>query len=139
MKSLQEAHLEPGCGIVGDRYHARDGTFSKQLRGKPDVEVTLIESEEIARFNSAEQVQREAGEFRRNIVTSGIRLNDLVGRRFAVGTAELEGIRLCEPCAHLAKLVSSDIVERMAHRAGLRARIVSGAAIRPGDAIGAIG
>ena len=135
LSAVDEAILEAGRGLVGDRYYLGSGTFSESLKGKPDAEITLIEYEEIARFNQAERTNRSAGAFRRNIVTKGVRLNDLVGRRFRVGAAELEGIRLCEPCGHLAKLVSPRVVKRMVHRAGLRARIVSGATIRPGDAV----
>ncbi len=76
-----------------------------------------------------------AGSFRRNIVTSGIRLNDLVGRRFKVGAALLEGMRLCEPCAHLGKLIGPAVVKGMVHKAGLRARIIHGSLIRVGDDI----
>jgi MOSC domain-containing protein YiiM len=68
-------------------------------------------------------------------VTQGIRLNDLVGKRFSVGGAVLEGKRLCEPCSHLAKLTTQSIVSKMAHRAGLRAQIISGGAIAVGDSI----
>src|SRR5262245_10670097 len=91
LQSVSEAHLEAGRGLAGDRYYTGAGTFSGTLHGKPDVEVTLIEIEEIRRFNEAQQTASAPGEFRRNIVTSGVRLNDLVGRRFRVGGAELEG------------------------------------------------
>ena len=130
-----EAVLEAGRGIVGDRYYAGTGTFSKKLEDRHDWEVTLIEIEEIERFNDSDGVPREPGEFRRNIVTRGVRLNDLVGRRFVVGRATLDGIRLCEPCAHLAKFVGSAVVAGMAHRAGLRARIVVGGVLRTGDEV----
>lgn len=135
LSAVDEAVLEAGRGLVGDRYYLGFGTFSGSLKGKPDAEITLIEYEEIARFNQTERTNRSPGAFRRNIVTKGVRLNDLVGRRFRVGAAELEGIRLCEPCGHLAKLVSPRVVKRMVHRAGLRARIVSGATIKPGDVV----
>lgn len=135
LHAVSEASLEAGKGLVGDRYYTGLGTFSAKLKGSPDSEITLIESEEIDRFNQTEDTSTAPGEFRRNIVTSGVRLNDLVGRRFMVGAAELEGIRLCEPCAHLAKLVRPSVLTGMVHRAGLRARIVRGAIIRPGDRI----
>lgn len=127
--------LEAGRGIVGDRYHAGIGTFSEKHKGKPDTEVTLIEIEEIERFNGLQGVGRAAGDFRRNIVTRDVRLNDLVGRQFFVGTALLEGIRLCEPCSHLAQLLSPAVLPDMVHRAGLRARIVVGAVVHSGDPI----
>ena len=76
MNPIAEATLEPGRGIVGDRYHAGVGTFSKKLKGRPDAEITLIESEEINRFNDAQSLAVKPGDFRRNVVTSGIRLND---------------------------------------------------------------
>lgn len=129
------AQLESGKGVVGDRYFKRQGTFSEKLKDRADWEVTLIESEEIDRFNLAIGEALLPGAFRRNLVTSGVRLNDLVGRRFCVGSALLEGMRLCEPCAHLAKLLHPSAVAHLTHRAGLRARIVHGATVRAGDAI----
>ncbi len=135
LRAVAEAHLEAGRGLVGDRYYTGAGTFSGTLHGKPDVEVTLIEVEEIRRFNEAQPIPSAPWEFRRNIVTNGVRLNDLVGRRFSVGGAVLEGIRLCEPCSHLSKLMNPAVLQGMVHRAGLRARVVSGAVIRPGDEI----
>ena len=65
----------------------------------------------------------------------GVRLENLVGVRFQVGGVILEGIRLCEPCAHLSRLVEPRLLPGLRHRAGLRARIVSGGPVRLGDAI----
>jgi MOSC domain-containing protein YiiM len=132
---VHEAQLEAGRGIVGDRYYAQCGTFSEKLKGKPDAELTLIESEEIQRYNALLAKPLAMSEFRRNIVTQDVRLNDLVGRRFRIGQVKLEGIRLCEPCAHLATFAGNEVVERMAHRAGLRARIVTSGVIRPSDVV----
>jgi MOSC domain-containing protein YiiM len=129
------AVLQTGRGVVGDRYHARAGTFSEKLKTSQDWEVTLIEHEEIERFCAARMAPIESGVFRRNLVTIGVRLNDLVGKQFQVGEALLEGVRLCEPCAHLAGWLGPEVVEGMAHRAGLRARIVTGGAVRPGDEV----
>ena len=133
LQSVPEAHLESRKGLVGDRYYRRSGTFSEKLKDGADWEVTLIESEEIQRFNDSQGLSLPQGSFRRNIITSGVRLNDLVGHRFRVGSAVLEGVRLCEPCAHLGKQIGLAVVKGMAHRAGLRARIVTGSIIRPGD------
>ena len=135
MQPVTEATLESGKGLVGDRYYRRDGTFSEKHKDSEDWEITLIESEEIQRFNESQGLSLPQASFRRNIITSGIGLNELVGRRFQVGLAVLEGIRLCEPCSHLAKLVHPDVVKGMVHRAGLRARIIKGAIVRPGDNI----
>ena len=133
--ATNEAELEQGRGIVGDRYHAGTGTFWKKLQKTRDFEVTLIEAEEIERFNAQTTAPFDRGAFRRNVVTRGIRLNDLVGRRFNVGSTLLEGIRLCEPCSYLAKKLGPEVLERLVHRAGLRARIVEGGPIRVGDSV----
>lgn len=133
---IETAALEAGKGLVGDRYFRRVGTFSEKLKENNDWEVTLIESEEIECYNAAHDDTLSAGAFRRNIITTDVRLNELTGHRFYVGKAMLEGLRLCEPCAYLGSLLGPDVVKAMAHKAGLRARIITGASIRPGDAIG---
>ena len=135
MKPLSQAILEAGRGLVGDRYYSGAGTFSEKLKDKPDSQLTLIESEEVARFASAAALSIGAGDLRRNIVTRGVRLNDLVGKRFRVGGAVLEGIRLCEPCSYLAGRVVPQVLPGLVHRAGLRAQIIQGAVVRPGDPI----
>lgn len=135
LHSVPDAVLETGRGIVGDRYHLQTGTFSEKLKDKGDWQATLIELEEIQRFNASFHANLGAGQFRRNIVTTGVRLNELVGARFHVGEAVLEGIRLCEPCAYLGQLLGPDVIRGMAHRAGLRVRILAGATVKPGDSI----
>lgn len=132
---IDAASLERGKGLIGDRYSRGKGTFSKKLRASQDWEVTLIEGEEIERFNMASNTAFAPAVFRRNLVTSGVRLNALVGKRFTVGPAVLEGIRLCEPCAYLAKFIGAASLKTMAHRAGLRARVVTSGVVRPGDVI----
>jgi MOSC domain-containing protein YiiM len=133
LQPVTAASLESGKGLVGDRYYAHGGSFSEKLKDSDDWEITLIESEEIQRFNESQGLSLSPASFRRNIVTSGIRLNELVGRRFRVGSAVLEGIRLCEPCAHLGKLIGPAVVKGMVHRAGLRARIITGSIVRVGE------
>lgn len=139
MEPIGEAILESGRGIAGDRYARRTGTFSKPAAIAPDQEITLIESEQIDAFNRKLGLTLGYGGPRRNIVTREIDLNALVGRRFTVGEATLEGIRLCEPCRHLAKLVMPEVLPGLVHRAGLRARIVSGGTVATDDPIAAIG
>jgi MOSC domain-containing protein YiiM len=129
------AVLEAGRGLAGDRYHAGAGTFSARLAGKPDAELTLIEAEAIERFNQSEGLTLKTADFRRNIVTRGVALNELVGVEFRVGGALLRGLRLCEPCAHLARVANQKVLPGMVHAAGLRAQILVGATIHPGDPV----
>jgi len=135
MEPVTVAELEQGRGILGDRYSAQLGTYSVENEIRSDQEVTLIESEEIDNFNLSSGLTLDYGAPRRNIVTKGVRLNELVGHRFRVGTVLLEGVRLCEPCAHLASLVSHRVLPGLVHRGGLRAKILSAGKIALADVV----
>ena len=130
--SVSEAHAVPGRGLEGDRYFNGTGSFWKPL---PDYELTLIEIEAIEDFKLSFSVELEPGDGRRNIVTRGVSLNDLVGHEFQVGEVTLRGLRLCEPCSHLARLSHRAVVRGLRHRGGLRAQILTDGKIRVGDAV----
>lgn len=132
LSSVDEVLAEAGRGLEGDRYWSGQGTFWKP---KPDHEVTLIETESLEALAAEAGVRLEARDARRNLATRGVRLNDLVGRRFRVGEVTLMGIRLCEPCAHLEQLTGRTLRPALQGRGGLRAGIVTGGMIRVGDPI----
>lgn len=133
MQALDCAELVAGRGIPGDRYYEEVGTFSEKLAGLPDKELTLIEAEQIDAFNQQQPVALTYAQFRRNLVTRGINLNALEGREFTIGGVRLRGVRLCEPCAHLADLLVPDVVRLLVHKTGLRARILDSGTISVGD------
>jgi MOSC domain-containing protein YiiM len=122
-----------GVGLEGDRYATRAGTWSANLG--VDRDITLVEAEVIEDLAATDGIVLAPGQTRRNVSTRGIRLNDLVGRRFRVGGAVCEGTRLCEPCQYLTDLVGEPILRPLVHRAGLRARIVEGGEIAVGAEI----
>ncbi len=131
---VNSVRAEPGRGLEGDRYYARVGTYSE--KGGPGREVTLIASEVIEVLEAEFGVKLAPGESRRNITTLGIDLNDYVDRELRVGEVVLRGVRLCEPCDHLQKLVGqANTTRSLLHRGGLRCDIVSGGTIRVGDQI----
>ena len=127
MALVDQAMAHAGQGLEGDRYVEGKGTFSNPYSRGHDL--TLIEAEVVDDLDVAPEVAR------RNIVTRGIDLSALVGRRFRVGEAECEGQRLCEPCAHLQRLTEPRLLRDLVHRGGLRADIVSGGVIRVGDPV----
>lgn len=135
MQPIKKANLVSGKGIEGDRYFNGRGTFSEKLKGNPAAEVTLIEKEEIDKFNLENNQSHGYDDFRRNVVTEGIRLNDLVGKTFSIGKVTLKGIRLCEPCTHLADTVNQLVLPHLVGRGGLRAQIISSDTIEVGDTI----
>jgi MOSC domain-containing protein YiiM len=133
MQAVTEVRAVAGRGLEGDRYFERTGTYSDTPGS--GREVTLIESEAVASAGRDDGLDLAPGDARRNIVTAGVPLNHLVGREFLVGEVRLRGMRLCEPCAHLARLTRRPVVKSLTHRGGLRAEIVAGGTIREGDPI----
>jgi hypothetical protein len=128
--SVEDVAAVAGRGLEGDRYGFGRGTFSGPGRG---YQLTLVEAEVL------DEIDLPWAEARRNVVTRGISLNGLVGRRFRVGSAECIGRRLCEPCAHLEKLARPGLLRPLVHRGGLRADIVSDGRIRVGDRLVPVG
>ena len=133
MRAVPRIRAIEGVGLEGDRYALRVGTYSPNT--KVDRDITLIESEEIQSLFERTGIELAAGESRRNLTTSGVRLNDLVGRRFRIGPVVVDGTRLCEPCQYLTDLLGKAVLPELVHRAGLRVRIVSGGEIAVGDEV----
>ena len=115
-------------GIIGDRHFKEFNDPYNQL--------SLIESENIDYYNIKYSLNIPYINFRRNVVTKGIQLNDLVGKKILVGNVELEGIDLCRPCRHLTEVLGQDnIIKEFLRRGGLRCQILSSSSIKIGDQI----
>jgi MOSC domain-containing protein YiiM len=130
---IERIHLVPGKGIEGDRYFYLPGLTDPHR--KPGLELTLIEIEAIEAICKEDGIKITPDQTRRNIVTRGVSLNELVGKVFSIGDIQLRGIRLCEPCNYLANRTDPRIVQSMAHRGGLRAEIITDGIIHLNDAI----
>jgi MOSC domain-containing protein YiiM len=120
-----------GVGLEGDRYALGRDHYSPDLRVSRDL--TLIEAEVIEDLARDDGIELAPGETRRNLTTRGVRLNDLVGRRFWVGNVLCEGTRLCQPCRYLTELTGKPLLHALVHRGGLRADIIRGGRICRGD------
>lgn len=130
---IEQAHVVPGMGIEGDRYFTRHRTTNPA--SKLGQEITLIEMEAIEAICHEDGVIITPGQTRRNIITRGISLNDLVDRSFRIGAIQLRGIRLCEPCNYLASRTDPRILHSLVHRGGLRAEIITEGIIHINDII----
>ena len=109
-----------GKGLEGDRHFHPEGAQAGQA-------LTLVEAEVV------EDVGLPPGATRRQVTVRGVRLSELVGRRFRLGEVECYGVELCEPCAHLQAMTRPGIIKELAHRAGINADIVTDGVIRVGD------
>ena len=115
-------------GIVGDRYFK---DFSD-----PMSQLTLIESENIDDYNRRYNLNIDYLDFRRNIITKDIKLNNYVNKKILIGKVEVEVIDLCRPCRFLQeKLNKNNIIKEFLRKGGLRCRILSSGTIKVGDLI----
>jgi len=128
--SMPMVELERGKGIRGDRYFGRSQA--------PGQSISFIEQEEIENYNRKHGQAISLSATRRNVITRGIRLNDLVGREFSVGGVRFLGVELCEPCETLGSRLENDsirkkdVVKAFLHRAGIRAEILNDGHIEVG-------
>jgi MOSC domain-containing protein YiiM len=135
MRVVDQARASAGRGLEGDRYAARAGTFTPANDTVRGYDLTLIEAEVLDDLSLPDGAELGYAQARRNVVTRGIDLNALVGRRFRVGDVECLGQRLCEPCSHLEHLTTKGVLRALIHRGGLRADVLSDGQITTGALI----
>lgn len=133
METVPEARAFAGRGLERDRYSLGIGYYSN-TPGPGGRELTLIETETLEALPGI-GVKLSAAGTRRNIATTGVPLNHLVGREFWIGAVRLRGTRLCEPCRYLEGLTQPGAMLALLHRGGLRAQIINDGVIRVGDTI----
>lgn len=133
MHELETAELVAGIGITGDRYSRARGHYSHLPH--PDRQLTLIDQDVIHAVAAAIHAPVDGRELRRNIVTSQVALNDLVGQIFKVGPALVYGGRLNVPCRYLERLIDKPVFEPLIGRSGLNCQILRGATVHRGDTI----
>jgi MOSC domain-containing protein YiiM len=122
-----------GVGVEGDRYANGCGYWS--FDAKFVDEITFVEIEAIEDVRAALGLPFAARQSRRNVVTRGIALEAMIGKHFAIGDAIFTGLRPCDPCAYLDRLLGIPVRAKLTGRGGLRASIVRSGTIRLGAAI----
>ena len=128
IKEVSSFDVIANKGVIGDR-HFKD-------YNDPYCQLSLIESENIDFYNTKYGLNISYIDFRRNIVTKGVKLNNLVGKKFYIGNVEVEGIDLCRPCRHLNESLNQEnIIKEFLRKGGLRCRILSSASIYINDLI----
>jgi len=135
LKEVAKVTAEAGRGLVGDRYHLGCGSFNAAQFDQRVREVTLIDIAAVETCNMRLSRTLAPADFRRNIVTEGIDLSVLRGRRFRVGGTVLRWVRSAPPCRYLARLLGEDIMRGLKGVGGIRAVIEQGGEIKTGDRI----
>ena len=133
MDELASADFIAGYGIEGDRYARRVGHYSYMHHD--DRQVTLIEVETLDALRRDHSIDLTPRETRRNVVTSGVPLNHLVGQRFRLGDVLLLGGRLNVPCKYLEELLDKPVFGPLINRSGLNCQILTSGTVRRDDRI----
>ena len=134
MKKVEQLSAIPGRGIEGDRYFLGTGTYSKSPQ--PGRQVTLIKSEILESLKDKFGITVKPEESRRNVLTRGIEINDLIGAEFFVGTVRLRAHRITQPCLYLEKLLDQPgLYKELWDNGGISCEILSDGVIKEGDII----
>ena len=128
INEIKEIEVFSGKGILGDR-HFHDNNDHKG-------QITLIEKENIDYYNSKYKTKIPYVDFRRNIVTEGIELNNLIKKEMEIGKIKILPYELCRPCLHLEQMVNGkNIVKEFLIKGGLRCEVLVSGKVKIGDKI----
>ena len=128
MEVKQSVEVLAYKGILKDRYF-------NEINDK-DTQITLIESENVEYINKSMGTNFLDIDFRRNIITKGIRLNQLVGKKIKIGQVTMKVHRLCDPCKYLQDLLKQkNLVKTLLNKGGLRCELLTDGKISINDNI----
>ena len=127
-KSVDSVESIAGKGLINDRHFKENNQKESQI--------TLIEIENINYYNKVTKTSILPKDFRRNIITEGIKLNELVGKEFFIGKVKVKAHDLCRPCKYLENsLNQKNFIKELLRKAGVRCEILSSGKIFVGDEI----
>ena len=128
VRAIDTIEAIKGKGLVNNRHFKENNEKRSQI--------TLIEIENINYYNNISKTLIPSINFRRNIITSGIKLNELLNKEFYIGKVRVKAHDLCRPCKYLQELLKqNNIIKEFLHKGGLRCEILSSGMICVGDKI----
>ena len=128
MESVNSIQVIAGEGVVKDRHSKKNNDKRNQI--------TLIEIENIKNYNQVAETLIPSIDFRRNIITEDVKLNQLLGKEFLIGEVKLKAHDLCRPCKYLQeRLKQKDFIKELLHKGGIRCEILNNGTINVGSKI----
>ena len=128
VREMDAVEAVKGKGLVNNRHFKENNEKKSQI--------TLIEIENINYYNKISKIQIPPINFRRNIITSGIKLNELLNKEFFIGKVRIKAHDLCRPCKYLQELLKqNNIIKEFLYKGGLRCEILTNGKIYIGDKI----
>ncbi len=131
MQAINEVEAIAHRGLQGDRYCLGRGHWSES----DNCEVTMIAQEDLDVISLSSTVQVQQGQHRRNLVTRGIHLPSLAGRRFRIGSACFAYDRARPPCQYIQQITEVGMVKALAFRSGICVRCFRSGVVREHDVI----
>ena len=126
LQQVEAIDCVAGRGVRGDRFF----DYRPDYKGQ----ITFFSSEVFDEVCKKLGVSgKNPGEARRNVVTSGIDLNSLIGKRFELQGVVFEGICECNPCYWMDSAIGQGAEQVLRGRGGLRARILTDGTLRVSD------
>ena len=123
--AMREIECVAGRGVRGDRFF----DFKNDYKGQ----ITFFSSEMFEKICDQLGVTgKSAGAVRRNVITCGVDLNALIGRRFELQGVQFEGVCECSPCHWMDRVIGPGAEAALRDRGGLRARILTDGKLRVG-------
>jgi MOSC domain-containing protein YiiM len=123
--SVPEAECVAGSGLRGDRFF----DFKDDYKGQ----VTFFAAETYERLCEQLQVSdKDPAVFRRNILTRGVDLNQLINHEFEVQGIRFFGTQESTPCEWMEQAFAPGAMKALRGFGGLRARVLSTGMLRVG-------
>lgn len=117
MIEKQSIRVVKGKGIEGDRFYGYRPGYKGQITFfEWEVYLDLCQ-----RFGVTD---KDVSAFRRNVVVSGVQLNQLIGKAFSIQGIRFQGIESCRPCYWMDQAFGPGAENAMKHHGGLRAAIL---------------
>ncbi len=125
VRDVEEVECVAGKGLKGDRFFEHKDGYKGQI--------TFFALEVFDELRSALGIDDlSPGSVRRNVIVSGLELNDLVGKEFEVQGVRFFGVEECKPCYWMDVALSDGARDLMTGRGGLRCRILTDGPLRVG-------
>ena len=116
-----------GRGIRGDRFYDYRDNYKGQI-----TFFSLEVFEKLSRH--FDLTTKSPGVLRRNVIVSGVDLNELIGEEFSIQGVRLRGTGHCKPCYWLDQAFAPGTEDFLEGNGGLRAEILSDGLIAVGSA-----
>jgi MOSC domain-containing protein YiiM len=124
---VEQVECVAGHGIRGDRFFGYRDDYKGQI--------TFFSHEVFEKLTAHFGLKdKSAGVLRRNVIVSGVNLNDLIGEEFSIQGVRLRGKAHCKPCYWMNQAVAPGAEEFLQGQGGLRAQILSDGVVAVGDA-----